>query len=491
MRGWIIALSLLGPGAALAETFPYTATVTSLNVAARSGPSFGTYPTERLLKHTQVEVQRTEGAGWAAIHPTREAFNWLPASAVKLSTDRKAGEIVVDRAPAYIGSNVRKIDEHVSQSDLKKGDTVRVLAEKSSSRGAGKPELWLKIAPPAGEVRWVQTKHLSTDSPELLAASETQERLAREERYRRENAIDPPGLLANLLKAPEKDDARPDTEVARAQFLRRGRAPLLRRKPREAADPVAEEGLSSVEIDNGQPSEAVGSDSADEASPRVPSDKQSRVSLDPEGLTAAEPERELPTLAPPVKAAPPPVSPAPSTPPIDSEEFKQRLTRLHVDLTAMVAEDSSKWSLTPLRRRAEELVKLGPSPLERGKARLLLDRIAEFAATLPPGHEELSRESPVAIAATATAEKKPNFVTQYDAVGYLMPIVGARPGTPQYQLTDKDGRSLSLVSAQPGINLNAYVKKQVGLYGQRGYVESLKKHHVLAERVVDLDLHRR
>lgn len=491
MRGWIIALSLLGPGAALAETFPYTATVTSLNVTARSGPSFGTYPTERLPKHSQVEVQRTEGAGWAAIRPTREAFDWLPASAVKLTTDRKQGEIVVDRAPAYIGSNVRKIDEHVSQTDLKKGNTVRVLAEKSVSRGAGKSELWLKIAPPAGEVRWVQTKHLSTDSPQRLAAGETQERLAREERYRRENAIDPPGLLANVLKGGrEIAEARPDEEVARAQFLRRGKPPLLNRKPRQPAAPAAEEELSSIEIDNGQPSEAVSSESKDEAAPRAPSDKQSRVSLDPEGLTAREPERELPTLAPPVKTVPPPVSPASSPRPIDSEEFKQRLTRLHVDLTSMVAEDSSKWSLTLLRRRAEELVELGPSPLERGKARLLLDRIAEFAATLPPGHNELSRESPVAIAA-ATTEKKPDFVTQYDAVGYLMPIVGARPGTPQYQLTDKDGRSLSLVSAQPGINLNAYVKKQVGLYGQRGYVESLKKHHILAERVVDLDLHRR
>jgi hypothetical protein len=91
----------------------------------------------------------------------------------------------------------------------------------------------------------------------------------------------------------------------------------------------------------------------------------------------------------------------------------------------------------------------------------------------------------------APAAKQPDFAVQYDAMGYLMPIVGSRPGLPQYQLTDKDGRSLSLVTARPGINLNAYVKKQVGLYGQRGYVDSLKKPHIVAERVVDLEVQRR
>jgi hypothetical protein len=121
---------------------------------------------------------------------------------------------------------------------------------------------------------------------------------------------------------------------------------------------------------------------------------------------------------------------------------------------------------------------------------LVLDRINEFAATLPAGREELVLAAPANQSPPELPAKR-DFGAQYDAVGYLMPIVGARPGTPQYQLTDKDGRTLSYVSPRPGVNLNHYVKKQVGLYGQRGFVESLKKPHVVAERVVELDSRRR
>lgn len=510
MRGWMIALVCCGLLSSLgaAETFPYTATVSSLNVTARSGASFGTYPTERLAKHARVEVRKAGASGWVAIRPPKDAFDWLPALAVKLSEDRKQGEIIVDSAPAYIGSTVRKIDKHVSQTDLKKGDTVFILSEKAVQQGNGKSAIWLKIAPPANEVRWVPTKHLSTHSPEQLAIDETEERLAREDRYRRENALDPPGLLANVLQGRDMAEARRDEAVERAQFLRRGKTPLTRR-PREGAARPADEAVSSIEIDNGQPSaaigtDAVGSEAVADASPRSSSGSQGksasppRISLDPKSLphqdrplTARDLGRESVGTKPLTIPTQPPVNSGTQVRPIDSEEFKKRLTQLDVDLTAMVAEDSSQWNLTSLRQRAEDLVENGPSPLERGKARLLLDRIAEFAATLPPGYEEKSLQPPVEAIATAPAAKQPDFVTQYDAVGYLMPIVGARPGLPQFQLTDKDGRSLSLVTARPGVNLNTYVKKQVGVFGQRGYSESLKKHHVLAERIVDLDVHRR
>lgn len=493
MRGWIIALSCLLCGTATAETFPYKATVTSLNVTARSGASFGTYPTERLAKHSQVEVRQAGPSGWLGIAPPKDAFDWLPASSVKPSEDRKTGEVIVATAPSYIGSTVRKIEKHVSQTDLKKGDSVRILGEKGS---------WLEIAPPGSEVRWVQAKHLSTQAPDQLAAAETEERLAREDRYRRENALDPPGLLANVLGGRDIAESRRDESIERAQFLRRGKPPLLSRRPRDGAAPrTSEEATSSIAIEKGKPSEVVGTDAEAKASPRISApivkpDLPPRVSLDPERATkpSSPPLRQnvsADTPSDPVVPEQPPVTSGTRTPPIDSEEFKKRLAQLDVDLTSMVAEDSSKWNLTPLRQQAEDLVETGPSPLERGKARLLLDRIAEFASTLPPGTEAGALPAPVEATAAAPVTRQPDFATQYDAVGYLMPIVGARPGSPQYQLTDKDGRSLSLVTARPGINLNAYVKKQVGLYGQRGFVDSVKKQHILAERVVNLEVVRR
>jgi hypothetical protein len=37
------------------------------------------------------------------------------------------------------------------------------------------------------------------------------------------------------------------------------------------------------------------------------------------------------------------------------------------------------------------------------------------------------------------------------------------------------------------MNVGRYVNKQVGLYGRRGYIESLQTPHVTAERVIDLE----
>jgi hypothetical protein len=50
---------------------------------------------------------------------------------------------------------------------------------------------------------------------------------------------------------------------------------------------------------------------------------------------------------------------------------------------------------------------------------------------------------------------------------------------------------LGYVSPTPGLNLQRYVRKQVGIFGLRGYVPTLNKPHVTAERVVDLDRHLR
>jgi hypothetical protein len=39
--------------------------------------------------------------------------------------------------------------------------------------------------------------------------------------------------------------------------------------------------------------------------------------------------------------------------------------------------------------------------------------------------------------------------------------------------------------------MNRYVDKEVGLYGRRGFIETMRLPHVTAQRVIDLDRHRR
>lgn len=493
-----LCIGLLTYSVAAAGEFPYTATVAHLNVTARSGPTYGTYATERLSKHSQVEVYQAEG-DWLAIRPPDEAFDWVPASAVKRTDDPHVAEVTVDDTSAWIGSNIKKVENHVSQVQLKRGEQVRILAEKPLKHADGSSETWFKIAPPAGEFRWVQAKHLSTRSPAELAREEKAERLARDERWRKENAESPPGLLAKVMQG-EQDllTDRRDGDVQPAQFFGRGRAPLLSRNPRStrSATKAEDPGIEGLEIDNGKPSDRLPTSSK---SKNVPDKRDSLPFHDTKGSEDAQPQTGLKAAEeqPPVVEKSSPKKPAPTTGshfrPTDSAEFKRLLTQLEVDLTVAVAGDSSKWNLKPLRERAEALVEDGATALERGQARLVLDRIAEFEATLPPGQAEgLASASSAPRSEGAPAEKaKPEFETRYDAVGYLMPVIAIRPGLPPYQLTDKDGKTIQYVSPAPGVNLNRYVKKQVGLYGQRGYLETLKKQHLMAERVVDLDRHRR
>jgi hypothetical protein len=474
--------SLAAPG--FAETFPYTATVATSNATARSGPSYGHYATERLPKYSQVTVHQAGPAGWVAIRPLPEAFDWLPASSVKRTPGSAAGEIVALDTPCWIGSNVKKVEKHESQLKLRKGDKVHVLAE------IGDGQAWLKIAPPAGEFRWVQEKHLSRKSPEQLKHDDEAERVAREDRYRQQNAVDPPGPLARALHTEPVQQAGGSavgSGVEQAQLLRRGRAPILRPRENGRRDVVNKPGddaeLPKLDIEVGAPAQEA--KPADTKPPAATPEKTFLVERDGASLDP-KPSPALPVATP--RAEPMPEVRVPDPTPIDSAEFEQLLTRLDVDLMNMVAADSSQWQLKPLRERAEALVNDGPSPVERGRARLLLERIAEFEATLPADHNE---PPAVATATPREAPAKPQLETQYDGVGYLMPVITARPGTPPYQLVDQNGRTLQFVSPAPGVNLSRYVKKQVGVYGQRGYLESLKKQHITAQAVVDLDRHRR
>ena len=94
------------------------------------------------------------------------------------------------------------------------------------------------------------------------------------------------------------------------------------------------------------------------------------------------------------------------------------------------------------------------------------------------------------LAATGAGEKTKSLADpRYDAQGWLKPVVSKKSKTPAapYAVVDSEGQPLCFVSPSPGLNLNRYLNKQVGLYGRRGYMEELKKPHVVAERVIELN----
>jgi hypothetical protein len=207
-----------------------------------------------------------------------------------------------------------------------------------------------------------------------------------------------------------------------------------------------------------------------------------------------------------------------------SPAIERGLEELDRELTIMASRDSSAWNMGALREYGEQLLSRARTPLERGRVRLLLDRIVAFESTAPesgargewnapatrpdtnvasrPDQPALPRDQNSPSTPTGdifqppqtSARRNNTLPTQptFDGFGQLMPVYdNVRKGLPPYQLVDDDGNFLRYVTPEPGVNLRRYERKQVGLYGPRGYIESLGKDHLTARRVVDLDQIRR
>ena len=76
---------------------------------------------------------------------------------------------------------------------------------------------------------------------------------------------------------------------------------------------------------------------------------------------------------------------------------------------------------------------------------------------------------------------------QFDATGWLNELKQGRGTEPStYVLQDATGKIIYHVTPIPGLNLNRYLKKRVGVNGQLGFNQRLNLRHVTIERVFPL-----
>ena len=76
---------------------------------------------------------------------------------------------------------------------------------------------------------------------------------------------------------------------------------------------------------------------------------------------------------------------------------------------------------------------------------------------------------------------------QFDATGWLNELkqsAGTQPST--YVLQDQTGKIIYHVTPSPGVNLNRYLKKRIGVNGQLGFNQRLNLKHVTISRVFPL-----
>jgi hypothetical protein len=413
--------------------FPYTAYANSDDVYVRSGPGKNYYPTEKLTRGEAVEVYRHDPGGWYAIRPTRGSFSWIPARLIR-PTENHLGVVNGDRVVSRVGSRFSDVRD-VIQVRLDRGEEVEILEVKTLNNG-GQSEQWCKIAPPSGEFRWVFGKFVDAQPP-----------------------------AADRAVAVDDDRPAPSHKTRSSRPVRQTAATEDREYVPDEADSVADE--------------------ADDPPPvRKPRRRtRSNDSSDSDvTLTGGE------------EAAPhgKPKSPAPTR----EEAFQAEIDAIDLGLSSMVVEEPSVWKFDDLENRAEKALDHAQTAVQRGKARLLLDRIAKF--------ESIKRESDnVAQVETKTDRRNRQLVSladgrpptglqqvegqRFDAQGKLVNVVPTRPNAPPFAIANSENQVIALVTPAPGVNLRSYVGRQVGVTGQRGFVPELKLPHITVQRITPLE----
>ena len=130
---------------------PYTAVITADSVTVRSGPGYEFYPTLHLRAGDKVEIYYKQGE-WCAIRPPIGSFSWVSAGFVHFGSGN-VGTVLADGLASRVGSDYSD-DCDTVQVTLKKGEPVLILERRKTPENAASP-VWLKIAPPSGEFRWI------------------------------------------------------------------------------------------------------------------------------------------------------------------------------------------------------------------------------------------------------------------------------------------------------------------------------------------------
>jgi uncharacterized protein YgiM (DUF1202 family) len=470
---WLLAIGtlILAANSFAADESPYEAVVLEQGAEVRAGPGQRFYVTQELEPGTRVEVYQREAGGWLAIRPPEGSFSWIPQADLEMTEEPGIAEITSEEAKSWLGSRAERIKEHKSHVTLARGERVEVLGKKQVEGADGTTQLWLKIAPPAGEFRWVQSRQVRKAKKSELAAKDTAQPV---ERKTLEDSEAP-------KKAAEPVAVQP--RVPRSNVLL---SDLQEEKPKPSPRARKEEPVAEGDENTLFPVRTVAHEEPIVESPTK--------SLSPDGFVARKRHPSSPPTSPansnrlaqvPTKANAPTgriasatSSAPPSTSAVSGDEVSRDLEELDVQLSLLLSRDKSTWNFSTIKERVQRIVETAATPGDRGQARFMLDKIRRF--------EDAFDVQSVPEAKPATPLVSRDF-RAYDAEGWLTAVKSSTKLVAPYALVDAEGKRICFVSPAPGLGVSSHLDKRVGLYGKRGLIPELNEPHVLASRVVDLD----
>jgi hypothetical protein len=449
---WVL-VGLWGVVLRAGDEFPYVAYVNAANVYVRSGPGENYYPVLKLPRGRKVEIYRHDPGGWYAIRPPEDCFSWVSAEFIE-PTQGNLARVTGERVVARVGSKFSDIRD-VIQVRLDQGEEVEVLEAKRFKSGSA-AQTWYKIAPPAGEFRWVSGRFVDREPPD------DSRRAA--------------GPENNLLIAEHSSGPASGGEMEEGPFD--GGGP----RDRDEVDEAIYEYEDDEEGDEFLPSSA--SQTGHEV--RVPRERPVDDADDDESeLTTAVSERR-PALE-------------------HSRRWfsghaagstAEELDELELALASVLADEPSQWDFRPLAARAQAALERAETPLDRGRLRRFMRKLSEYSnlqwrhvAVMGPGGSAgraQARVDKVAKSAPRAAARR-DTRSQFDGVGRLTQVVSHDSHSPRYALLDERGQVVCYVTPTPGVNLKRYLNQDVGVNGTLGFLQEQNASHVTARRVVSVD----
>lgn len=400
-------------GARADDGMPYVAYINADEVFVRSGPGKNFYPTQKLERGARIEVYRHDPGGWFAIRPPEKSFCWISEEFLE-PDDSGLARVLGDRVIVRVGSQFSDVRD-VIQLRLGLGDEVELIDDEPA-RSIPNAHGWYKVAPPAGEFRWVHGQFVARDLEETI-----------------------PGRVATIGQPQFNEEAE--------------------RVPATVQD-------SAAAKDDGGDWRA-----RSRRPPQSPADTNVAPNL--EDTAAAAPTEEASEA---IGAS-------------SDDQRERELAAIELELSAMLVADPSVWRFDESLARANALLASGASGLERGRARLLINKIEKFAeikrrmdsiAVAPTNDRGRAR---AVDAGTLLGETRDDF----DGVGRLARIESPPVGMPGYALTDATGQIRCFVTPAPGVNLRHYLGKEVGISGNIGFMPEHDRQNLTARRIVPLE----
>jgi hypothetical protein len=444
MRACLVALTLLATAAPAAGArkiqFPYEATIEADDTYVRSGPGSKYYPTGKLKRGQRVTVQRHDPGGWHMIAPPAGSFSWVKARYIdKIGPDR--GTANSNNVVVRVGSFESDIRE-MFQRKLAQGDEVQILGEKElpPETGTGAHELWYRIAPPRGEWRWVAGRALSPPPGDVSADAD-------------ENPFEMPAAPANngrnlpAARAPDRDAGDDD-------FFK----PLPMESDR---DYLAD--------DSAPPRSLKNADATDGIVNRPIVRRQGPVTA--KKVTGRAAEKQLAARL-------------------------EALDRLDARFRSILDKNPLEWDFTQLERDYRQLrIEVDSADVEQMiDARLA--RIDEHRKTKSE-HEEFARQSDETMkrdAELAEVQRRHEArlaslrQPRFDGAGILNRSALRRKGAPRYVLLAPGGKVLAYLVSAPGLNLEPWVGRPVGVTGSRVPHPELKADLITVIRLTPVRL---